>query len=126
MALLGGERGGGEGGLMVRRLMDLSYNGIGSEGGAAIAKTLEVNSVLNKLDVRNNELGPEDESALQTAVQGRQGFELLLYLSGVEGATFGHPTDKVRYGGWGALHAFEGVSAMHAPCRGIEGMERAP
>jgi hypothetical protein len=55
-----------------------SESGIGLEGAKAIAKALRVNAVLQKCDVRYNDMGEEAKAVLQEAVKGREGFELVL------------------------------------------------
>ena len=59
----------------------LAGNGIGPNGAVAIGEALKVNSSLTKLDVRyNSRMGEceEGNAALQKAVEGRFGFELML------------------------------------------------
>ena len=54
----------------------LDSNKIGPEGAKAIGDALSVNASLTKLDVRFNPIA--SEAALQEAVKGRDGFELLV------------------------------------------------
>ena len=57
------------------------YSGtnIGGPAGAKhVADMLGVNTSLTRCDVRGNDLGAEGKAALQSAVQGRSGVELML------------------------------------------------
>ena len=48
------------------------------DAGKALAKALEVNAVLTKLNVEYNRMGNEGEKALRDAAKGREGFELII------------------------------------------------
>ena len=52
-----------------------TYN---AEGVKALADAIAVSASLTKLDVRYNSLGADGKAALQKAVDGRSGFDLLL------------------------------------------------
>ena len=54
----------------------LSVNGFGPEGAKALAPALAANGVLTSLNVKDNRLGDEGESAIRKAVEGREGFDL--------------------------------------------------
>ena len=53
-------------------------NKIGSAGGAAIAEALKVNTTLKLLDLIANDLDGEAEQMVRAAVEGREGFDLLI------------------------------------------------
>ena len=53
-------------------------NGIGADGAKAVAAFCAVSASLTRADVRYNNLEDDDKSALRAAVQGKEGFELLL------------------------------------------------
>ena len=55
---------------------DLKLVDVVQTGVLAIAKALEVNEVLKRLDIRANDLGNEGEGAIRDAVSGREGFKL--------------------------------------------------
>ncbi len=60
------------------RTLDLSLNKIGPEGASALGEALKVNAVLTKLVIWGNNMGDAGKKALQDAVRGRSGFELML------------------------------------------------
>ena len=57
----------------------LEWNEIGPEGAKALAPALLANGSLTKIDVRYNLLGDDGKAALRKVVEGRSGFELMLY-----------------------------------------------
>ena len=63
-------------GTSVLTTLNLSGNEIDPEGGAAIAKALEVNEVMKKCDLRYNRLGEAEKQMVRDAVKGRESFEL--------------------------------------------------
>jgi hypothetical protein len=62
--------------------LNLYHNNIGPEGAIAIAEALKVNAVLTKLDLKYNSMGKSmgdaGKTAVQDAVRGRSGFQLML------------------------------------------------
>ncbi|EOD22412.1 hypothetical protein EMIHUDRAFT_255107 [Emiliania huxleyi CCMP1516] len=58
--------------------LSLYQNDIGDEGAKALASALRVNGVLKNIDLRYNELGDEGKGAIRDAASGRVGFELLM------------------------------------------------
>ena len=45
----------------------------------AICEALKMNSVLEKCNLKFNNINTEAKAALQEAVKGREGFEMLMY-----------------------------------------------
>ena len=64
--------------MAVLNSLDLSSNFLDAEAGKALAKALEVNAVLKRIDLRFNRMGEEEKEAVREAVRGREGFELEL------------------------------------------------
>ncbi len=58
--------------------LNLRNNNTRSEGAIAVAKALEVNAVLTKLDLTYNDLEDVDMQLVRDAVSGRDGFALLV------------------------------------------------
>jgi len=58
--------------------LSLGSNKIGSAGGAAIAKALKVNTTLKLLDLIGNDLDGKAKQMVRAAVEGREGFELII------------------------------------------------
>ena len=56
----------------------LSENNITVTGAQSVAAYLAVTGELTRCDMRHNRLRAEEKAALQSAVQGRSGFELML------------------------------------------------
>ena len=56
----------------------MRFNELNAAASKALADALSVNVVLNKLDVRDNNLGDAERLLLRDAVKGRNGFKLEL------------------------------------------------
>ena len=57
--------------------LNLSDKTLGPPEGILLSMLVKVSAVLNKLDVRYNNLGDEGKRALQESAEGREGFELM-------------------------------------------------
>ena len=60
------------------RVLDLSSNKLGPEGGASIVEALKFNDSLTSLDLKYNDFDEDSKSKLRGAVQGRSSFNLVL------------------------------------------------
>ena len=60
------------------KMLALAGNQLGDAGAEAIAAMLRTNRSLTKLDLQFNQIGDAGKKALREAVEGRQGFELVL------------------------------------------------
>ena len=58
--------------------LNLAGNRLDAESGKALASALEVNAVLKKCDLRGNSMDAGAKAALQEAVKGKKGFELVM------------------------------------------------
>ena len=58
--------------------LNLNRNQLGDAGAEAIAAMLRTNRSLTKLVLRDNKIGNAGNKALREAVEGREGFELML------------------------------------------------